>query len=425
MGIFFGTDGIRGIVGEDLSYSLALKCGNAIAQLKSSCKVLIGRDTRTSGQMLAKSVSLGLILGGADVTDIGIATTPSISYLTRALGYDFGVVISASHNPAEYNGIKIFDISGQKISDKQETYIEKLIVHTLNIDYSKIGKYSYKPSILNKYIDFVCGVGVNLTGLNIGIDCSNGASKYIAKKIFKKLGATVHFIGMGGGKNINNKCGATYPQKIAKFVNKNKLDYGFCFDGDADRIVMVGPTGEIFTGDNILYCLANYKLLPNNNVIVGTALSNLGLEYALKQKNIKLERADVGDKYVIEKMAQLGTNIGGEQSGHIIVSNLLPTGDGVLTAVLLSGIIQKNNPSKYMSFKAYPQVMLNVATSDKLRVMGSEDLAKAINYATEELAGNGRVFVRPSGTENKIRIMVEAINQQKAQALANYIASKI
>lgn len=425
MGIFFGTDGIRGIVGEDLSYELALKCGKALAKLKPNCKVIVGRDTRSSGQMLSQSICLGLVLGGATVTEIGMASTPSISYLTTNLGYDFGVVISASHNPAEYNGIKIFDSTGQKLTDKQEVKIEKLMVHDSVVDYSNIGKYVYKPAIIDKYIDFLCAQVDSLTGLNIAIDCANGASKKIAKKVFTRLGANVHFLGMAGGEKINYKCGATYPQKVANFVKKHGLDYGFSFDGDADRIVMVGTSGQIYSGDNILYCLANNKKLFNNNIVVGTALSNLGLELALKQKNITLERADVGDKYVIEKMQQLKTNIGGEQSGHIIVSNLLPTGDGLLVAILLCNIITNNNPDKYMNFKAFPQIMINVETSDKIRAMGSEELSKAITYATEELSGMGRVLVRPSGTENKIRIMVEAQNQARALTLAQYIASKV
>lgn len=425
MGIFFGTDGIRGIVGEDLSYNLALKCGNALAKLKPNCKVIIGRDTRTSGQMLSQSVCLGLILGGASVTDVSVGSTPSISYLTSNLAYDFGVVISASHNPSEYNGIKIFDSTGQKLTDKQENKIEKLMVHDMVTDYYNMGNYEYKPSLLKKYIDFLCGLCGDLTGLNIALDCANGASKYIAKKVFTRVGASVHYLGMSGGDRINYKCGATYPQKVANFVKKHGLDYGFCFDGDADRIIMVGPSGELYSGDNILYCIACNKKLFNKDVVVGTALSNLGLEIALKQKNIRLERADVGDKYVIQKMKELGTNIGGEQSGHIIVDNLIASGDGVLVALLLCGIIKKDNPQKYLDFKSFPQVMINVSTTDKLRAMGGEELSKAINYATEELAGMGRVLVRPSGTENKIRVMVEAQNEVRALTLAQYIASKI
>jgi len=425
MGVFFGTDGIRGIVGEDLSFELALKCGKALSQLKPGCKVIIGRDSRISGQMLSQSISLGLVLGGASVIDVGIATTPSISYLTLCLGFDFGVVISASHNPAEYNGIKVFNSSGQKLTDKEESQIEKLMVHESPLNYNKVGNYLYKPSILKKYINFLCAQVTNIKDINIAVDCANGASRSIARRVFAKLGVKAKFLSMASGDKINYKCGATYPQKVANFVKKNGLDYGFCFDGDADRIVMVGSSGEIYSGDNIIYCLANNPKLFNNNVVVGTSLSNLGLELALKEKHISLERADVGDKYVIEKMQELGTNIGGEQSGHIIVSNLLPTGDGLLVALLLCNIMQGTNPHKYLNFKAFPQVMINVSTQDKLRAMGSEELAKAINYATEELSGMGRVLVRPSGTENKIRIMVEAQSQARALTLAQYIASKV
>lgn len=425
MGVFFGTDGIRGVVGQDLTYNLALMCGNAIATVKKGCKVIVGRDTRTSGQTLSKSICLGLMLGGAQVTDVGIATTPSISYLTKQLNFDFGIVISASHNSAEFNGIKVFDSSGQKISDKQENQIEKLMVSNRFVDYTSLGQVVYKPSLLNTYINFLVSNSNPLNGLEIAVDCANGASKFLAKKVFARLGAKVHFLAMGGGEKINYMSGATYPQKVAKFVNQNNLQYGFCFDGDADRIVMVGPCGQIFNGDNILYCLSNVKHIINGTKIVGTSLSNLGLEVALKKRNILLERADVGDKYVIQKMVENNINIGGEQSGHIIVNSMLPSGDGLLVSLLLCNIIGNNNPSDFMNFKAFPQVMINVSTTDKIRSMGSEELAKAISYATEELAGNGRILVRPSGTENKIRVMVEAQNEAQAYSLAQYIANKI
>ena len=424
MGIFFGTDGIRGIVGEDLSYNIALKCGNALGQLKKNCKILIGRDSRVSGEMLSRSFCLGATLSGANVVDVGLATSPCVSYLAQVLNFDYGVVISASHNPSEYNGIKIFDHTGQKLDDKQELIIEKYMVHDICTDYSSMGEYKYRPSIKKRYVDYVCSHSKRLTGLNIGIDCSNGASKYLAKQIFTKLGATVKFTGMGGGQKINYKCGATYPQKISHFVKKNGLDFGFAFDGDADRIIMVNSCGKIYNGDNILHCLSYSKYLTRN-IIVVTSMSNLGLEIELNKRGIKLERADVGDKYVIQKMQQLNANLGGEQAGHIIINNLLPTGDGVMVAVVLSSIVCKANIKDLMEFSAFPQVTINVSTQDKIRAMGGEELSRAINYATEELAGMGRVLVRPSGTENKIRVMVEAENLSRAEMLAKFIATKI
>jgi len=424
MGIFFGTDGIRGIVGEDLSYNVALKCGNALGQLKKNCKILIGRDSRVSGEMLSRSFCLGATLSGANVVDVGLATSPCVSYLAQSLNFDFGVVISASHNPSEYNGIKIFDHAGQKLDDKQELIIEKYMVHDICTDYSDMGEYKYKPSKKKNYVDYVCSHFKKLTGLNIGIDCSNGASKYLSKQIFTKLGATVKFTGMGGGQKINYNCGATYPQKISQFVKKHSLDFGFAFDGDADRIIMVNSCGKIYNGDNILHCLSYSKYLTRN-VIVGTSMSNLGLEIELNKRGIKLERADVGDKYVIQKMQELNANLGGEQAGHIIINNLLPTGDGVLVAVVLSSILCKDNIKNLMEFSSFPQITINVSTQDKIRAMGSEELSKAINYVTEELAGMGRVLVRPSGTENKIRVMVEAENLSRAEMLAKFIAGKI
>ena len=238
---------------------------------------------------------------------------------------------------------------------------------------------------------------------SIAIDCANGASKNIAKRVFKKLQATVKFVGMKGGENINLGCGATYPQKLAEFVKKHNLDYGFCFDGDADRIVMVSKD-KIYSGDNILYCLALH-FGESVKTVVGTSLTNLGLELALKNKSIMLERADVGDRFVIEKMQEKQTWLGG--------------------ALLLTNIIKNQNPELFMHFEAFPQVMRSVKTADKLRSMGNEELSKAISYASEELAGRGRVLVRPSGTENKIRIMVESENLAQAQRLVEFIASKI
>lgn len=423
MGFFFGTDGIRGIVGQELTYSLAIKCGNALARLKNGCKILIGQDTRVSGQMILSSVSLGANLGGAQVTNVGVASTPCISYLTTSLNFDFGVVITASHNPSEYNGIKIFDSTGRKLSDKQEELIERYMIKDMVHSYSSLGKTIYKPGLISKYINYLCSQVGSLKGVNIAIDCANGASKNIAKRVFKKLQATVKFVGMKGGENINLECGATYPQKLAEFVKKHNLDYGFCFDGDADRIVMVSKD-KIYSGDNILYCLALH-FGESVKTVVGTSLTNLGLELALKNKSIMLERADVGDRFVIEKMQEKQTWLGGEESGHIIVSKILPTGDGLLTALLLTNIIKNQNPELFMHFEAFPQVMRSVKTADKLRSMGNEELSRAISYASEELAGRGRVLVRPSGTENKIRIMVESENLAQAQRLVEFIASKI
>ena len=424
MGIFFGTDGIRGIVGEDLSYNILLKCGNALGCLKQNCKIIIGRDSRVSGEMLSQSFCLGATLSGANVVDIGIATSPCVSYLTQALNFDFGVVISASHNPSEYNGIKVFDHTGQKLDDKQELIIEKYMVHDLCTDYLNMGEYKYKPGIKKQYVNYVCAHSKSLTGFNIGIDCSNGASKSLAKQIFTKLGANVKFTGMGSGKKINYKCGATYPQRISNFVKKHGLDFGFAFDGDADRIIMVDSCGKVYNGDNILHCLS-YSNYLTGDIIVGTSMSNLGLEVALNKRGIKFERADVGDKFVIQKMQELNSNLGGEQAGHIIINSLLPTGDGVFVAVVLSNIVTKQTLNKFMEFSSFPQIIINVSTQDKIRAMGSEELSKAINYATEELAGMGRVLVRPSGTENKIRVMVEAENFSRAEMLAKFVASKI
>lgn len=431
MGVFFGTDGIRGVVGEELTYHLASACGNALTRIKPNCKIIIARDPRLSGQSLAITFGLGAMLGGAHIIDIGIASTPAISYLTKQLHCDFGVVISASHNPAEYNGIKIFDSTGKKLGDKAEQELERKLITNNSIDYNNIGKIEFKPSILNIYTNYLLSLCENYKGMSIVIDCANGASRNIAQKIFKSAGAKVYCTGISlDGSKINKNCGATHPEHLAKIIKKYNADIGFSFDGDADRIIVCDSQGHIYSGDHILYCLAKYYKANNllqANAVVGTSMTNFGLELSLKQLGIGLERADVGDKFVIDKMCKLNCNLGGEQSGHIIMSNYLPTGDGVLAAIILTNILKNSakNTSSMFGIKLFPQVIVNVSVKDKLRVMGSEILANVISYANQELLGNGRVLVRPSGTEQKIRIMTEANSYRQAKLIADYIAAQI
>ncbi len=422
MGIYFGTDGIRGIVNNDLSFDLMYKCGNAISSLKEKPTILVGRDTRVSGSFVTLGFSAGVIAGGGKIVDVGIIPTAGVAYLTKKLEYDFGVVISASHNPPEFNGIKIFDKNGFKLLDEKENEIEKHFIKSKLKDSLEIGTYSYSPSFVNCYINYLVSLGCNLQGVKVVIDASNGASFSIAPKVFKKLGATVYATNCkNNGEKINYNCGSLYPEVLKRNVLKFKADIGFAFDGDADRIIAVDSEGNIFDGDKILYILAKY-LNTNCNLVVGTSQTNMAIEQSLSSRNIKLIRADVGDKYVLEQMQKHSAVIGGEQSGHIINLNYSTTGDGVLTAVLICNVIKKYGDLKNLfDIKLYPQTNINVVVTDKLRVINNETLSNAIHFEQENLK-QGRIMVRASGTEPKIRIMVESKNEKESKLIAERIA---
>ena len=428
MGIYFGTDGIRGIINNDLCFDLMYKCGNALTILKEKPTILIGRDTRNSGSLVTLGVSSGAIQGGAKVIDVGIIPTSGVAYLTKKLECDFGVVISASHNPPEFNGIKVFDKNGYKLLDEKENELEKKFIKSNLKDNSEIGSYSYFPSFANCYINYLVGLGCNLQGLKIVLDASNGASFSIAPKVFKKLGAHVFATNCkNNGDKINYNCGSLYPEVLKRNVLKFKADIGFAFDGDADRIVAVDRFGNILDGDKILYILAKYYKLQNEDLknVVGTSHTNMGIENALNNLDINLIRADVGDKYVLNEMLKQNCLIGGEQSGHIINLKYATTGDGILTAVILSKILKEQGDlTKFFDVKMLPQVNINVLTTDKLRVINSEILSNTI-YTEQENLKNGRIMVRASGTEPKIRIMVESESLVQAQNTANRIADVV
>ena len=428
MGIYFGTDGIRGIINNDLCFDLMYKCGNALTILKEKPTILIGRDTRNSGSLVTLGVSSGAIQGGAKVIDVGIIPTSGVAYLTKKLECDFGVVISASHNPPEFNGIKVFDKNGYKLLDEKENELEKKFIKSNLKDNSEIGSYSYFTSFVNCYINYLVSLGCNLQGLKIVLDASNGASFSIAPKVFKKLGAHVFATNCkNNGDKINYNCGSLYPEVLKRNVLKFKADIGFAFDGDADRIVAVDRFGNILDGDKILYILAKYYKLQNEDLknVVGTSHTNMGIENALNNLDINLIRADVGDKYVLNEMLKQNCLIGGEQSGHIINLKYATTGDGILTAVILSKILKEQGDlTKFFDVKMLPQVNINVLTTDKLRVINSEILSNTI-YTEQENLKNGRIMVRASGTEPKIRIMVESESLVQAQNTANRIADVV
>ncbi len=412
MSIYFGTDGIRGRVNKELTNEVCYKCGNALASIKPNAKILIGRDTRVSGSYITLAFSVGAVIAGANVIDVGIIPTAGISYLVKKLNYDFGVVISASHNPAEHNGIKIFDENGNKITGLLEDKIEKEFIKNNVASGMYVGSYCQKPYLCRQYSKFLVDCGNDIKGLKIALDCSNGASYVIAKNVFKKLGAKVVKINCSNnGKEINKNCGSLYPEALRELVKREKCDMGFAFDGDSDRIVAVDEKGVLIDGDSIIFILAKYygglgQL--KNNCVVGTTQTNMGLQKHLNDMGITLIRSDVGDKYVIEKMQEKASELGGEQSGHIIIGKYCNTGDGILAGVVLAGIVKNTGKklSELAKVELYPQANISVSVLDKLRILNSDKLKEYIKEC-EQLLTDGRIVVRASGTENKIRVMVE------------------
>lgn len=425
---YFGTDGIRGIVNKDLTHDIAFRCGNALAQSKKNAKILIGGDTRNSRDYIISSFVSGAIIGGAEVTNIGICTTPGISYITAHSDFDYGVVISASHNPPEFNGIKIFDTNGIKLSDIAEEKLESKFNSITYKSNKYIGKYYHNTKIVNKYINYLVSCcSEQLSDICIVIDTSNGASYKIAPKVFRTLGAKVICINnKDDGDKINKMCGATHPQTLSSYIKKHHADIGFAFDGDADRIIACDEMGNIIDGDIILFTLAKYlksigKL--HGDSVVATVQTNQGLKEQLQNENINLIRTKVGDKYVIEKMNELNINLGGEKSGHIILKDYISTGDGILTALKLCEILIKTG-TKFSSLThvdLYPQFEINYKTINKDIIMANNLLSRKIAEIEKLLNTNGRVIVRKSGTEPKIRIMVESKDKYQCKKFAKEI----
>ena len=428
MGIFFGTDGIRGVACEELNYDLAFKCGNAVASEKTKAKIIVGRDTRVSGSHLSTAFSVGAMTAGANIIDIGVCTTPGIAYITKKLKADYGVVISASHNPAKYNGIKIFNSEGFKLCDREENRLERKFVQQSQVPFSELGTYTQNNNYVNLYINHLkkC-CDINLSGLKVVIDASNGASYKIAPNVFRALGAFVIELSCkNDGLNINNNCGSLYPENLCNRVLETGANFGFAFDGDADRIIDCDENGQILDGDILTYILAkdlkNQNKL-NNNSVVGTRHTNMGLEVDLKKLGITLERTDIGDKYVLERMLQQNLCLGGEKSGHIILSEYSTTGDGILCAVKVAEICKKQNKplSELKEVILYPQCNIDVTVSDKMRVINSEILSDTIDEQEKILSKDSRIMVRVSGTEPKVRIMVESLDLEIATLCARKI----
>ena len=432
MGIFFGTDGLRGKVNDDLSHETAYKCGNALGAKFPNSKILIGRDTRGTGDMIAMAFSTGAMNAGLNVTFVGVCPTAGISYLVTKLKFDFGVVISASHNLAAYNGIKIFDKTGRKISDRIEEELEKLFLKEYVVPFDKVGSLEINPRLVLFYEEFLSkSIKTSLENKTIVLDGANGAGYKIAPAVFRDNKAKIiATFCKPDGLNINKDCGALNISKLKKYVLKYKADMGFAFDGDSDRVIAVDEKGEIIDGDKILYLLAlDYKENGhlNKNTVVGTRHTNIGIENALKAKGIELLRTDIGDKYVSAKMVENELSLGGEQSGHIILSEGLSTGDGILTALKVAEICEKKHKklSEFFDFKLYKQKNINVEVSDKIRVINSARLATLVEEEEKKLGSLGRIMIHISGTEPYIRVMVETKDAELSENLADEIAKEI
>lgn len=422
--MYFGTDGIRGVANIDLTCPIAHSVGNALASCKKNCRVLIGMDTRVSGDMLLHAVATGVMQGGGDVLDVGVMPTAGIAYLTRYYKADYGVVISASHNPAEYNGIKVFDSEGYKLGDKRERELELKMAHPHVVKAIATGKYMFMHDSATDYAGFLVSQIDGLKGLRVLVDCSNGAAGRVAKSVFDQAGASVVVINTSAaGIDINENVGALYASNLSDKVRNGGFDVGFAYDGDADRLMAVDEKGNVVDGDHLLYilaCDAKSKGTLDTGTVVGTHHTNMGVQDALEKKGIKLVRADIGDKYVLEQMLKDGSPLGAEQSGHIILGKRTTTGDGILASLVIAQIMADSGKtlSELDEAKGYAQVNINVPVTDKLRIINSEAVTHEVGKVYEELAGQGRVLLRASGTEPKIRIMVECKSESKAKTLA-------
>lgn len=441
MGKYFGTDGVRGVANEELTPELAFKigrCGGYVLTKKAkSPKVVIGRDTRISGSMLEAALTAGLLSIGADVVRLGVISTPGVAYLTRTLGADAGVMISASHNPVQDNGIKFFAGDGYKLSDETELEIESLMDAAVDELPRPVGGDLGGATELSdakwQYSDFLkTTIDSKFDGFKVVLDCAHGAAYEIAPRLFRELGAEVIAIGAEpNGRNINDNCGSTHPEVLQAAVVQHGADLGLSFDGDADRLIAVDDKGEEVDGDYILSILGNAmhqagKL--NHGTIVTTVMSNIGFFKGIGEAGLKAKQTAVGDRYVMEEMRKGGYNLGGEQSGHVIYLDYNTTGDGILTALQLMDTVVKSG-RKLSDLKTimrkYPQVLVNVRVADKSKLKGNVAVEEAIRRVETELADNGRVLVRPSGTESLVRVMAEGPEKEQVEAYVNDIVEVV
>ncbi len=437
---YFGTDGIRGTVGKfPITPDFVLKLGWAVGRALASngnSKVVIGKDTRLSGYMFESALESGLTAAGVDVYLLGSMPTPGIAYLTRTMRADVGIVISASHNPFHDNGIKFFSAEGTKLDDKIELAIEAELDKDLEVcPPSKLGKVYRVSDAAGRYIEF-CKASIpndmDFKKLNVVLDCANGATYHIAPKVFSELGAKITLIGdKPDGLNINYECGSTHIKALITKVKESGADLGIAFDGDGDRVIMVDHHGNAVDGDEILYIIAKdmqQRGKLNGGGVVGTLMTNLGTEMALKERGIDFVRSNVGDRYVMEQLKANNWQLGGESSGHMICLRHTTTGDGIIAALQVLRAMKNANASLANLCKdltKLPQVMINVRYQDGQTPIESESVQQAIVEAEKEFNGTGRVLLRKSGTEPLIRVMTEGVDSELAHKLANQLAEAV
>lgn len=445
---YFGTDGVRGVANVELTCDLAFKLGRAggyvlgnkyASNKNERIKVIVGKDTRISGDMLEASLTAGLMSAGCDVILAGVIPTPGVAFLTRAEDADLGVVISASHNPAEYNGIKFFNHEGFKLDDDIEKEIEYFIDSPDEIDIEpsgvNVGRKNFLHRAQREYIDFIKEkAGHDLSGLKVVLDCANGASYKIAGPVFEELGAEVIITNAEpDGININEKCGSTHPEGLKKAVVEHGADMGMAYDGDADRLIAVDENGDIVDGDKIMILSAidlKEKGKLKDDTLVVTVMSNMGLTVAAKNNKINLSTTSVGDRYVLERMREKDYSLGGEQSGHLIFLEYNTTGDGVLSSVVLASIAveKKEKLSKLASkMEVFPQVLVNTRVDNDKKNSYNDypEVVDAIEAIEKKLLGEGRVLIRPSGTEPLVRVMIEGKEIGQIEKMANELAELI
>ena len=450
---YFGTDGIRRIANTELTPELVYKVAKAGAYVLSkhtdhTPTILIGRDTRISGTLIESAMTAGFLSYGAKVKLLGVIPTPAVAYLTRKLKADASVVISASHNTFEFNGIKFFSNKGMKIPDSLEEEIEEVMdsgkLEELTAKNEKIGTSEYSFDLINEYIYFFRkhfddNIENHLRDdFIVGIDTANGATSVVAEKVFKDLGINYRIINNNpDGININNNCGSTHLEGLKKFVVDNKLSLGIAYDGDGDRCLAIDEKGNEIDGDKLLAIISSNlkkKGKLNKDTIVATVMSNLGLNKYAEKNGLQLLQTKVGDRYVLEEMLKDGYNLGGEQSGHVILLDYNPTGDGILTSLMLiQTLLEENKKASELAsiIKLYPQVLINakVNSEKKYDYEKDADIKKAISDLEKEFAGNGRVLIRPSGTEPLVRVMIEGEDQEyitkRAQEIVNLIEEKL
>ena len=444
MGKLFGTDGIRGVANEHpMTAEMAMNIGRATAHLFKKRghvpKIIIGKDTRISGYMLENALVSGICSMGVNAIMVGVLPTPGIAFLTGSMRADAGIVISASHNPFQDNGIKIFGSEGFKLPDETETAIEEIVfannLHTLHPSPSELGKAYRMEDARGRYIVFLKHAfpkECSLEGTRIVLDCSNGATYRVAPETFMELGAEVTTLfDEPNGKNINLQCGSQHPEVLAKAVRKAKADVGFAFDGDGDRMIAVDETGAVMTGDRILaICAASMKKqgLLTNNLVVRTVMSNIGLGLAFESLGIDSVMTGVGDRYVIEEMQARGASIGGEDSGHLIFLRHHTTGDGIVTALQLAAAMKKEGkPLSELAkiMKVFPQMLININVNSRPEIEMVPEIMTAIREVERRLGGQGRVLVRYSGTQNMCRVMVEGPTPEETERFCREIAEVV